>query len=322
MSENTVLVIGAGGFVASHAIPLMVGKGHKVRALLRGAGKAERLRSYGAEVVYGDITDEASIRSALDGVTHIVHLVGISRDVGESTFGRVIIGGTENIVKAAAGTQIKLIYMSALHTTDKTSNLYLATKYAAEQIIKGSGLRYTIFNSSYMYGPRSPFINLMANFATMPIIPVLGPGTQKMQPIFVKDTAAFIEKAVSEPASDNKQFEIAGPDVVTYDGLLDEIAKILGTKPAKLHFPPSLAKVIVNVGTLPVLDQVMAFPSRLMTKDLVGVGGPLIMVPMVTPGEYELLQMDFTADVTPVENALGHKVTPLHDGLLISLGRS
>jgi dihydroflavonol-4-reductase len=130
-----VLVTGGTGFVGPKVVHALRAQGHDVRALVRRPDRATQLAAWGAELVAGDVTDPASLRAAIDGCTHVVHLVAILKG-SPSEFDRVMTQGTAHLIAAAKDARVeRFVLMSAIGTSETTKDTipYFAAKWAMEQ---------------------------------------------------------------------------------------------------------------------------------------------------------------------------------------------
>ena len=239
-----ILVTGGTGFVGSRIVHALRAEGRDVRALVRRRESAAHLASLGVELVTGDVTDPASLAAAADGCTHVVHLVAILKGKPHD-FERVMTRGTQNVIAAAKGAgSERFVLMSALGTTVTTKDVvpYFGAKFAMEQDTIMSGLEYTIFRPSFVFGRGGALATFVKQVKYSPIVTVIGSGKQRVQPIWIDDVAEHFARALDTPAAANKTFEIGGPDIVTWDELYRTIAKVLGKRRALAHIPASLAR--------------------------------------------------------------------------------
>jgi NADH dehydrogenase len=241
-----VLVTGGTGFVGPKVVHRLRAQGHEVRALVRRPERAVQLAAWGAELVSGDVTDPASLRAAVDGCTHVVHLVAIIKG-SPADFQRVMTQGTKDLVAAAKAAGIeRFVLMSALGTSDTTKDTvpYFASKWAMEQETLRSGLEYTIFRPSFVFGRDGGVLpTFIKQVRYSPVVTVIGSGLQRIQPIWVDDVAQYFSRGVDHPQAANRTFEIGGPDVVTWNELYLTIAKVLGKRRKLVHIPTNLARV-------------------------------------------------------------------------------
>jgi NADH dehydrogenase len=240
-----ILVTGGTGFVGPKVVHALRAQGRDVRALVRHPDRATQLAAWGAELVAGDVTDPASLRAAVDGCTHVVHLVSILKG-SPSDFHRVMTQGTKDLVAAAKAASVgRFVLMSALGTSETTKDTvpYFASKWAMEQETVRSGLEYTIFRPSFVFGSDGGALPLfMKQVRYSPVVTVIGSGLQRVQPIWVEDVAEYFARGVDHPQAANRTFEIGGPDIMTWNALYLTIAKVLGKRRRLVHIPSSLAR--------------------------------------------------------------------------------
>jgi uncharacterized protein YbjT (DUF2867 family) len=240
-----VLVTGGTGFVGPKVVHALRAQGRDVRALVRRPDRASQLAGWGAELVTGDVTDPASLRAAADGCTHVVHLVAIIKGK-PADFHRVMTQGTNDLLAAAKDAGVaRFVLMSALGTSETTKDLvpYFASKWAMEQETVRSGLEYTIFRPSFIFGRDGGVLPIFVKQVRFsPVVPVIGTGLQRIQPIFVEDVAQYFARGLDHPQAANRTFELGGPDVVTWNELYLTIAKVLGKRRRLLHLPIGLAR--------------------------------------------------------------------------------
>jgi len=240
-----ILVIGGTGFVGPKIVHAMRAAQLDVRALAHRPERATRLASWGVDVVPGDVTSPETLAAAFDGCTHVVHLVAIIKGKPQD-FQHVMTEGTENVVAAAkqAGVE-RFVLMSALGTSPESAAQvpYYAAKLAMERSVATSGLEHTIFRPSFVFGSDGGALGTFIRQVKLtPLVPVIGPGTQRSQPIWVDDVAAYFTRALDLPEAANRTFELGGPDVVDWNGLYRLIAKVLVKRRKLVHVPFGVAR--------------------------------------------------------------------------------
>lgn len=247
-----VLITGGTGFVGGNIREALAGR--PLRLLVRNLRAAGNLVSQDIELAQGDVTKADTLRGAMDGCEAVIHLVAIIEESGGATFDDVIRGGTENAVAEAKRAGVRrFVHMSAMGAQDNEAFPYMQAKWRAEQAVKAAGIPWTIFRPSVMFGPGDGFINVLAQLVKnplIPIIPVVGEGTSKFQPVSVKDVAAAFRKALDEPKTAGQIYELGGPEIFTYEQLLDVIAGKLekGRKP-KVHLPLGIMRAVVKLSS-------------------------------------------------------------------------
>ncbi len=246
-----VFLTGATGFVGRQITEDLIGKGSTVRCLIREGSESKIPSQEEVEISYGDIRDPGSIKGKLAGFDAVINLVGIIREFPRRgiTFEKIHFEGTRNLVDEAKKEKIsKFIQMSALGANIHSTAEYHRTKARAEDYLKLSGLKYTIFRPSIIFGPEDKFVNYFAGMIRRsPIIPVIGDGSYKLQPIFIKTLSKAFVESLDLPESDYKAFDAAGPQKIEFDTILDTIAEVIGKKTRKLHLPSGLMRPFTRV---------------------------------------------------------------------------
>jgi uncharacterized protein YbjT (DUF2867 family) len=236
----TVLVTGATGFIGPHVAHALRARDIATRALVRDPARAARLQAWGVELVQGDVADPSSLRAACAGCDAVIHLVAIITG-RPADFERVMAQGTRDLVLAAQDAGVgRFVLASALGLDERTKDTvpYYRAKWAMEQAVKESSLDHVIFRPSFVFGKDGgvlPTFVRLARFA--PVTPVVGPGTQRLQPIWVEDVAEYYARALDQPGAANRTFEIGGPDAPTWNEFWDRLKRVLGSRRPSLHVP-------------------------------------------------------------------------------------
>jgi uncharacterized protein YbjT (DUF2867 family) len=240
-----VLVTGGTGFVGPHVVRAIADKGHDLKLLVRDSTRSRELPG---RPVVGEMTNTVSLRSAVEDVEAVVHLVAI-RQGREEQFKRVMEQGTRDLVAAAKDAGIsRFVLMSALGTSEETKDLvpYYHAKWEMEQAVKGSGLEHVIFRPSFVFGREGGILPTFRKLAKLsPVTPIIGSGEQKIQPIWVDDVAAYFAAAATgaEPVA-NRTFELGGPDAVSWNEFWQRLKATLGMRRRpSVHVPVGLMRV-------------------------------------------------------------------------------
>ena len=263
-----VLVTGGTGFVGPSIVRKLVEDGHTVRVLEHTRGAGAELPNQDA--VQGSMTDAASLRRAVEGQDVVVHLVAILTGKPEE-FRSVMEQGSRDLLDAArdAGVE-RFVLMSALGTTEKTKDLvpYYGAKWQMEQDVNASGLEHVIFRPSFVFGPEGGALGQFKRIAKLaPVTPIVGPGTQRIQPIWIDDLAAYFAASVEKREAANRTFELGGPDNVTWNEFWSRLKHAQGSRRPSIHLPFGLMRAQATVLEL--------LPKPPVTRDqLKMLGGP------------------------------------------------
>ena len=300
-----VLVTGATGFVGREVLQHL--HGHTIRILGRKAQSAPfaGLRQrFETEAHAGNITDAAAIEGCCEGVEAVIHLVGIIHELGTNTFERVHVQGTRHLLAEANRAGVKrFIHMSALGTRPNARSRYHQSKWAAEEEVRQSGLEYTIFRPSVIYGAADRFLNQFVRIAThCPVLPVIGSGQHRLQPVPVEIVGSCVGRALSEPASVGQTLDVCGPDSLTLDELLDAVMIAVGRRRIKWHIPLPLARAAAALMEL-LLARCLRVP------------------PPLTRDQILMLEEDNVGDPRPVSELFRFRPIPFREGISTHLSR-
>jgi len=247
-----VFLAGGTGFVGGEILSQLTDAGHTCRCLVR-RGSESKVPTIGSlEVHAGDATAPPTLENALSGCDAVINLIGVIREFPRRgvTFRRLHYEATLNLVEVAQKQGVKrFIQMSANGTRENASTPYHQTKWQAEQVIRTSGLDWTVFRPSMIFGAGDQFVNMLADMMRrMPIMPVVGDGRYRMSPVAVEDVAAGIVSALTMPDTIGRTYHCCGPDSLSYDEILDRIGHALGRgRVRKLHHPVFLLKPVVSL---------------------------------------------------------------------------
>jgi len=272
-----ILVTGASGYVGSHIIRKLLDAGRPVRGLVFNRDRAEqegRLKGLDIDWVQGDVTRRESLMPALKDVTAVVHTVAIAIEKSGRRYEDINIQGTVNLINAskAAGVS-RIIHISQLGSDSTLPYRFLASKGRAQEVVAASGLQWTSFTPSVIWGPEDEFANTFARLAKItPIIfPIVGDENSTFQPVWVEDVAACVVKALDDTSTVGKNYELGGPEVLTLEEIERRTLSAIGVKRVMLRFPMSLLKLAVTL-------MEFILPSPPVTRSLL----ELLSVPNVT----------------------------------------
>jgi len=243
-----ILVTGGTGFVGPKVVHALREQDRPVRCLVRNpsSAPAQSLAAWGCELVQGDVTDAASLSRAVEGCEIVVHLVAIRQGPPEK-FRRVMEQATRDLVTAAKEAGVRrFVLMSALGTSEETKDLvpYYHAKWEMEQTVAGSGLEHVIFRPSFIFGRDGGILPTFRKLARIaPVTPIIGSGTQRIQPIWIDDVAAYFAAGVERPDAAGRIFELGGPDAVTWNELWARLKRALGVRRPSVHVPIGLMRV-------------------------------------------------------------------------------
>jgi uncharacterized protein YbjT (DUF2867 family) len=278
-----IFIAGGSGFVGGHLVDYLIRKGYPVRCLARSEKARLSLSARGAEVVTGDISDPGTLAGILNQDDFVVHLVGIIGETGRATFEAVHVKGTANLVAEAKRAGVRHFFYQSALGADRTSwSEYLRTKGEAEEIVRKSGMDYTIFRPSLIIGPWDGFTKkLMDMIKLSPVLPLPGEGKSKFQPVYIKDWLVCIEKVIANPGSYISAYEIGGPEHLSYRQILEKLSESMGYNKPVFTIPMGLMRLGASV-----LGKVLSSPP-------------------VTSDQLKLLEADNVCDPKSIEKNFG-----------------
>lgn len=262
---SRVFVSGATGFVGRSVVRELLARGITPVCLVRSRGK---LFAQHPEIsperfitVSGDLSDKKSLDSAIAQSEAAIHLVGIiiARPLRGQTFHRIHVQGTHHVLDACRSHGLRrYAHMSALGTRPHAVSNYHQTKWEAEELVRKSGLDWTILRPSIIHGPDGEFMRLMKRFMcglVPPVIPYFGQGKAKLQPVSVKDVAYCFVESLVRPESIGQAIPLGGPKAYSWIELYETCRRLFPCakkwKPL-VSQPVSVAKMLA-VLTTPVM---------------------------------------------------------------------
>jgi len=278
--QGLVTVFGGSGFLGAQVVRALARQGWRVRVAVRQPGRGYKLRMLGnvgqIQVVQANARDPQSIARALDGAQACVNLVGVLYESGRQKFASVHAMGARNIAAAAKAAGVaRFIQVSAIGAAETSSSIYARTKAQGEAAVRQVIPDATIVRPSIIFGQGDGFFNRFAALARVsPVLPLIGGGKTRFQPVFVGDVAAAIAACLTDEATAGKTYELGGPAIYSFKALLEMVRRETGRSPVLLPIPFVLAELIGVAG------QIQA----------------LVMPPILTVDQVALLHFDNVAD--------------------------
>lgn len=271
-----VTVFGGSGFVGRHVVRALLKRGYRVRVAVRRPDLAGHLQPLGSvgqvHAVQSNLRYPASVAKAVSGADAVINLVGILQETGRQSFSAVQTAGARAIAAACRQEGItNLVHMSAIGADAGSASVYATTKAEGEAAILEQVPSAVIFRASIIFGPEDKFFNRFAALARMlPVLPLVGGGETKFQPVFVGDVAAAIVLAVDGKAQAGKVYELGGPEQKTFRDLLEYVCEVTGRKRLLASLPWFLARLQARVITFTDKVTLGLMPDELvMTTDQV-----------------------------------------------------
>jgi len=261
-----ITVFGGSGMIGRHLVVRLARRGALIRVASRHPGQARFLKTAGeagqVQPIAVDITNEQSVALAVKDATAVINLVGVLYESGRWTFQAVHAEAPARIARAAAAAGVEqLVQISAIGADPASNSAYSRTKAAGESAVLAAFPGATILRPSVIFGPEDHFFNLFASMALIsPVLPLLGGGKTRFQPVFVGDVAEAITTALTNPETHGKTYELGGPDVHSFKELMEIMLAEIGRKRLLVTLPFELAKWEAAL----ILERL---PKPLLTRD-------------------------------------------------------
>ncbi len=275
-ASKLVTVFGGSGFVGRHLVRALLKRGYRVRVAVRRPDLAGHLQPLGVvgqvHAVQANLRYPESVARAVSGSTIVVNLVGILQPQGRQTFDAVQAEGAKAIAEAAKAAGVeRLIHMSAIGADAASQSAYARTKAAGEAAMLAARPDAIIMRASIIFGPEDGFFNRFAALArVLPVLPLVGGGETRFQPVFVGDVAEALARAVDGIVPGGRIYELGGPEVKTFRELLSYVCEVTGRKRLLAPLPWGLASL--QAGLLELADKLtlgLLPDTIMMTRDQV-----------------------------------------------------
>lgn len=255
-----VCIIGGSGFVGRVIVQQAIEAGHDVTVACRHPERARELLVEGAVLAKADVTDGSGLSEALAGADTAIYLVGLLFEKGRQNFQAAHFDGVKHVLAACKEASVgQFLHMSALGAGQVAESQYAATKAAAEQLVEASGLNWTVFRPSVIYGTGDNFFNqFKAMSAMLPVLPVIK-GSARLQPVWVQDVARAFVTSIGNKDVTAQRYDLAGPQAYSFQELLELLMNQLGRERVLIPVPDFAANLMALFTSL--------LPTPLITSD-------------------------------------------------------
>ena len=263
MEITTVAVLGGSGFIGRHVCQRLAAEGYRVRVATRDRERAKEqlILLPTVDLAAVDVHDPAQLAAFVDGADAMINLVGVLHDGSrERGFQAAHVELARKVAAACRERGVpRLLHMSALGASREGPSRYLRTKGEAEAVVRESGLAWTLFRPSVVFGREDSFLNLFAALLRFaPVLALASPRT-RFQPVFVDDVAAAFVKGLADLASHGRSYDLCGPHVYTLRELVEYVGRATGRR-----------RMIIGLGDKMSYCQALVMewlPVKLMTRD-------------------------------------------------------
>ena len=282
--DTLVTVFGGSGFLGRHVVRALCKRDYRIRIAVRRPELAFHLQPIGRvgqiHAVQANLRYPASVEAAMRGSSVAINLVGILAEGGAQTFDAVQARGAETVAKAAQAAGSRTVHVSAIGANEESPSRYARAKAAGEQAVLSAVPSATIMRPSVVFGPEDQFTNRFAALARMsPLLPLIGGGVTRLQPVYVGDVATAVADAVDGKTRPGATYELGGPEVLTMRKIMEVILATIERERVLIPLPFGLAKLKALFlqfapGPLKLTpDQVMLLQSDNVVSDAAKVAG-------------------------------------------------
>ena len=255
-----VTIFGGSGFVGRYLVRTLAKRGYNIKVAVRRpdlAGFLQPLGGVGQIVaVQSNLRDGDSVRRAVSKSDHVVNLVGILFEKGRNRFDTVQYQGARTVAEACRDAGIGLTHMSAIGADSASPSHYARTKGLAEAAVRELVPQASIVRPSIVFGPEDDFFNKFAEMARMsPVLPLIGGGTTRFQPVYVANVAEMMARSVDGAIESGKIWELGGPEVLTFRVCLERMLEVIARRRPFVSIPWFAAKALGSLmSAVPLID--------------------------------------------------------------------
>ena len=265
-SDTLITVYGGSGFLGRHVVRALAKRDYRIRVAVRRPDLAFHLQPLGRvgqiHAVQANLRHAPSVEAAARDAQVLINLVGILSEGGRQRFDTIHGFGAEQVALAANAHGARLVHVSAIGADENSPAPYARSKAAAERLVLSAQPAATILRPSILFGPEDEFFNRFAALARIsPVLPLIGDGLTRFQPVFVGDVASAIADAVDGKLRAGTIYELGGPEVRTFKDLMQYVLATIERKRLLVPLPFFVARLQAMM--------LQYLPSPLLTPDQV-----------------------------------------------------
>ncbi|NRG16437.1 complex I NDUFA9 subunit family protein [Rhizobiales bacterium] len=253
LNGKLVTVFGGSGFIGRYVVRSLARRGYRVRVAVRRPDLAEHVQPLGVPgqimPVQANLRYRWSVDRAVEGADAVVNCVGILHQAGAQTFDAVQSFGPRAIAEAARAAGIKrVVHISAIGADPEAESGYARSKAAGEKGMFETVPEAIVFRPSVVFGPEDEFFNRFADMARIsPVLPLIGGGETKFQPVYVADVAEAVARAVDGDAKEGTVYELGGPDIKSFRECMEGLLAVVRRKRLLVSIPFGVASIQARI---------------------------------------------------------------------------
>ena len=271
-----IAITGASGFVGTHLTHRLESEGHDVVLISR------RARQDDDRVFATDLSDAGVLRELFRDCKVVAHCAGINREIGNQTYRRVHVEGTRNVVEAAKAAGVeKIVLMSFLRARANCGSPYHESKWEAEEIVRNSGIDYTIIKAGVIYGLGDHMLDHLSHaLHTFPIFALVGLKDKTVRPLAVEDLVHVMRAALVDRRMKRQTIALLGPEEIYLAEAVHRVAEVVGKRPLMFPLPIFCHQLMAHVFELTMRVPLTSLAQvRILSEGVVEAGSPVVPVP-------------------------------------------
>jgi uncharacterized protein YbjT (DUF2867 family) len=232
-----ILLTGATGLVGSTLLERLLAAGRDVRCLVRDPRRLgpNRVR---VQITMGDLANPVAVRQAMRGVDTVVHLAATIRDQPRGSIEELNAVATVRLLREARRAAARrFLFFGATGASTTSPSRFFRAKALAERAVLESGLDAAVLSPSIVYAPGDPWLTLLRRLSLLPWMPLAGSGEAAYQPIWAEDVAACAEHLLNGGPAEGRRYELAGPEILTYEQIVRLALDAWGRHRPLIHVP-------------------------------------------------------------------------------------
>jgi NADH dehydrogenase len=271
-----IAITGASGFVGRHLLNRLESEGHELVLIGRHrTNEDSRLR-------VTDLSDPNVLQTLFTGCKAVAHCAGINREIGEQTYQRVHVEGTWNVVEAAKAAGVeKIVLMSFLRARPDCDSPYHESKWAAEEIVRNSGLDYTVFKAGMIYGRGDHMLDHLSHaLHTFPVFATVGFHEKSIRPLAVEDMVHVVRAALVDRRMKRQTVAVLGPEEIYLSEAVRRVAEVVGKQPLMFPLPVFCHRLLACFWELTMTTPLASVAQvRILSEGVVEPGSPVVPLP-------------------------------------------
>jgi len=270
-----IAITGAAGFVGTHLTHRLESEGHDLVLISRRPRTDSR-------TVADDLSDGSRLRELFRGCKVVAHCAGINREIGAQTYQGVHVEGTRHVVEAAKAAGVeKIVLMSFLRARANCGSPYHESKWEAEEIVRNSGLDYTIIKAGVIYGLGDHMLDHLSHaLHTFPVFGLVGFKEKSVRPLAVEDLVHVMRAAIVDRRMKRQTIALLGPEEIYLSEAVCRVAEVVGKRPLMFPLPVFCHRLMAHVFELTMKIPLTSLAQvRILSEGVVEAGSPVAPVP-------------------------------------------